>query len=144
MNLLRRLAVMLFAFLVSAAAAVPVVLLLSMLAGTMPVLDAQLLPYVFVAFVFVAVLAFLPAAAVIAVAEWKRIRHWLFFTAAGGLTALLLVFLLGFVQDLQWPTALNWVILTMGGLAAGFVYWLIAGRTSGVLRDVWPERRIAR
>jgi hypothetical protein len=134
-TLLRRLAVILFAFLVSAAAAIPVVLLLSIVAGNMPVLDAEVLPYLVIAFVFVAVLAFLPAAAVIGLAEWKRIRHWLFFTAAGGLTAQLLLFLLGFVQGLQWPTALNWVILTVGGLAAGFVYWLIAGKTSGELAD---------
>jgi hypothetical protein len=132
-TLLRRLAVILFAFLVSAAAAIPVVLLLSIVAGNMPVLDAEVLPYLVIAFVFVAVLAFLPAAAVIGIAEWKRIRHWLFFAAAGGLTA-----------GLQWPTALNWVILTVGGLAAGFVYWLIAGKTSGELADAWAKRGIAR
>jgi len=139
-KLLRRLAVILLAFLASAAAVVPVVLLLSVLAGSLPALDSELLSYIIVAFIMLAVLTFLPAAAVIAVAEWKRIRHWLFFTSAGGLTALLLLFLLGFVQGLQWPTAVNWAVLTIGGLAAGFVYWLVAGRASGKLADAWAAR----
>jgi hypothetical protein len=144
-RLLKRLAVIVAAFIASAASVVPVFLLFVVVFDDGPsVLHSETFAYAFVAFVLLVALTCLPAAAVIAVAEWRRIRHWFFFAAAGGLTAMLLLLLFGFVQGLHWPGAFLSASLVTSGLVAGLVYWLIAGRSSGALRDVWATRGIAR
>jgi hypothetical protein len=141
---------MLAAFVASAAAVVPVVLLL--IALTSPpgqaFFDPVMIEYAFVAFVLVAALTFFPALIVIAVAEWRRQRGWLYFAAAGGLTALALLTLVGFVPGLDHPGSASGPgffvsgFLIVGGLVAGIVYWLIAGRGSGALRDAWAARGV--
>ena len=151
MSLLRRLALMLAAFVASAAAVVPVVLLL--IALTSPpgqaFFDSVIIEYAFVAFVLVAVLTFFPTLIVVAVAEWKRQQGWLYFTAAGGLIALALLTLLGFAPGLDHPGSAVGPglfisgFLVVGGVVAGLVYWLIAGRSSGALRDAWAGREAA-
>jgi hypothetical protein len=143
---------MLAAFVASAAAVVPVVLLLIALTSPpeQPFFDSVIAEYAFVAFVLVAALTFFPAVLVVAVAEWKRQRGWLYFTAAGGLIALALLALLGFMPGLDHPGSpfgpglFISGFLVVGGFVAGIVYWLIAGRTSGELRDAWATRGIAR
>jgi hypothetical protein len=142
---------MLAAFVASAAAVVPVVLLLIALTSPpeQPFFDSVIVEYAFVAFVLVAVLTFFPALVVVAVAEWKRQRGWLYFTGAGGLMALALLVLLGFVPGLDHPGSASGpglfvsAFLVVGGLVAGVVYWLIAGRSSGALRDAWAARGAA-
>ena len=102
--------------------------------------------YAFIAFVLVAVLTFFPALLVVAVAEWKRQAGWLYFTVAGGLIAVALLTLLGFMPGLEPPGSASGprlfvsAFLVVGGLVAGLVYWLIAGRSSGALRDAWTAR----
>lgn len=130
---------MLSAFVASAAAVVPIAILLSFF-----LIGSVNIEYIIVAFVLVLVLAFIPGVLVIAVAEWKRIRGWLYFAVAGGLTAILLLALLGVPafrsdSDSIYASA----FLLVGGLVAGFVYWLIAGKTSGALRDAWAARGVA-
>ena len=152
MTLVRRLALMLVAFVASAAAVVPVVLLLIALTSPpeQPLFDSVIVEYAFVASMLVAVLTFFPALLVVAVAEWKRQRGWLYFTAAGGLIALALLALLGFMPGLDHPGSTFGPglfisgFLVVGGFVAGIVYWLIAGRKSGALCDAWATRGIAR
>lgn len=63
---------------------------------------------------------------------------------------LALLTLLGFMPGLDHPGSAFGPglfisgFLVVGGFVAGIVYWLIAGRKSGELRDVWAERGIAR
>ena len=151
MTLLGRLALMLAAFVASAAAVVPVVILLmALIDPSPPVFDRLMLEYAVIAFALLLVLTFFPALLVIALAEWKRIRRWRYFTVAGGLIALLLLVLLGFMPGPSrhgaeaWPSLVLSGFLFVGGLIAGTVYWSIAGRTSGTLRDAWAARGIAR
>ena len=151
MRLLKRLALMLAAFVASAAAVVPIVILLMALTDpSQPVFEWVLLEYAAIAFGLLLVLTFFPALLVIALAEWKRIRRWRYFTVAGGLIALLLLVLLGFMPGPSrhgaeaWPSLVLSGFLFAGGLIAGTVYWSIAGRTSGALRDAWTARSVAR
>lgn len=139
---------MLVAFVASAAAVVPVVLLLIALTGPpgQAFVDPVMMRYAFVAFVLVAVLTFFPALIIVSLAEWKRQRGWLYFTVAGGLIAVALMTLLGFLPGLDHPGSASGpglfvsAFLLVGGVVAGLVYWLIAGRTSGALRDAWAQR----
>ena len=151
MTLVKRLALMLAAFVASAAAVVPVVILLmALIDPSPPVFDRLMLEYAVIAFALLLVLTFFPALLVIALAEWKLIRRWRYFTVAGGLIALLLLVLLGFMPGPNrhgaeaWPSLVLSGFLFAGGLVAGTVYWSIAGRTSGMLRDAWAARGIAR
>ena len=152
MTLTRRLALMLVAFVASAAAVVPVVLLLIALTSPpgQPFFDSVIIEYAFIAFVLVVVLTFFPALLVIVVAEWKRIQGWIYFTAAGGMIALALLILLGFLPGLDHPGSAFGPglfisgLLVIGGFVAGIVYWLIAGRTSGAVHAAWAARGVAR
>ncbi len=137
-----RLAVMLAAFLASAAAVVPIVFLMTAFVMGTPVFDPLMLDYLFVAFVLVNVLALGPASMAVAVAEWKRIRASLYFVLAGGLIALALTAAFGFApgSDAEGVGLYIGASLTAAGLVAGFVYWWIAGRHAGALRDAWTER----
>jgi hypothetical protein len=147
--IIRRLALVLLAFVASAAAVLPVVILLmALIDPSPPVFDGLMLEYAVIAFVLLLVLTFFPALLVIAVAEWKRIRHWRYFTVAGGLIALLLLTSLGFMpgpnrHDAEaWPGLVLSGFLFVGGLLAGFVYWSFAGKASGALRDAWAARSL--
>lgn len=141
--MLRRLALMLAAFLAGAAAVVPIVILMIALVLGGPVLDPLMLEYAAVAFVILTVLTFVPAVLVVAVAEWKRIRDWRYFVAAGGLIALVLTAAFGFAPNSGGDGGALYVgaFLFVGGLVAGFIYWAIAGRHAGALRDARAARR---
>lgn len=73
--------------------------------------------------------ALLPAAVLIIVAELARLRGVIFHVAAGGGIAFLL-WTLGAPGEASGVRPGSAVALSAGFLA-GFVYWLIAGRTSG-------------
>ena len=88
-------------------------------------------------FFFIALLALLPAIAVIAVAEAFRLRSVLFYAAAGGLLAFALGHGLGFTSvppDLALAPLVE--AFAASGIVAGLAYWLIAGRDAGR----WCER----
>ena len=103
--------------------------------GTNPQRGAIWGLFVFMA-VIIAVLTALPALAVIIYAERTGRRSLLFYGLACGGTALILgaAVARGVVTD----TA----IITLGGLAAGLVYWALAGRKAGTARrrrSAWPR-----
>lgn len=145
MTLLWRLAVMFVGYLASAAVIVPLGIVIFALAhGDHPTVAAMLVGYALAAFVLLLVLTFAPVFLIIAIAEWKRIRDWRYFTLAGGLTALLLLAALGILPISGGGNPVLSIVSLVGGLAGGFVYWVIAGRTSGALREAWSAGKIMR
>ncbi len=72
--------------------------------------------------------AFLPAAAIVVLGEGLRRRDWLFYAIAGGIAALLMVTWRGGETGLL-PAA------AAAGLAGGWTYWLIAGRSAALWRQ---------
>ena len=92
---------------------------------------------------FVSYYAFVPAVVLIALAELRPFRSWLYFGLAGGVTALsaLVLHEMLRVADLagtrSQPLALDAESLAgaLGaGMAAGIAYWLVAGRGAGKWR----------
>ena len=89
---------------------------------------------------FVAAFSFAPAAVVILVAESFSLRSVLVHAAAGGAIGLFCGYTLGFVEyapqfRIDTPFGTNFELMAAAGIAAGLVYWLIAGRTSGNWRS---------
>jgi hypothetical protein len=89
---------------------------------------------------FVAAFSFAPAAVVILIAESFRLRSVLMHAAAGGAIGLFCSYTLGFVEyaprfRIDTPFGTNFELMAAAGIAAGLVYWLIAGRTSGNWRE---------
>jgi hypothetical protein len=82
----------------------------------------------------------LPAMLVIALAEGFRIRSPLFYAAAGGAGLVGLYYGLGLAERGPGGGVLvgrDLEIMAGAGIAAGFVYWAIAGRKAGA----WREQR---
>ncbi len=73
---------------------------------------------------------FVPAFAGVVVAEAFAIRSWMFHAGNGAVCALLGWTLTRDLQD-QHHFFSNPTILVAAGIAAGFVYWLVAGWTAG-------------
>jgi hypothetical protein len=91
-------------------------------------------------FFFISVLSLLPAMIVIALAEAFRLRSVLFYAAAGGLEALALCYSFGFTyRPSDGAISPFMQAFAASGIAAGLVYWLIAGRNAGR----WCERQSA-
>lgn len=144
MRLVRPLALVLAAFLAGALAVFPTFFALgALMERRWPAVDADMIVYLAVAYVLLLALCCVPVAGVVALAEWRRIRHWAYFALAGGLTAIVLIVLLGFLPQFG-VTAVDTkiaVLLVAGGLAAGLTYWAIAGRRAGALLDAWNTER---
>jgi hypothetical protein len=88
---------------------------------------------------FVAAFAFAPAVVVILVAESFAFRSVLLYALAGAAIGLVCGYTLGFVAQAPRfqtgaPFGTNFELLGAAGIAAGLVYWLVAGRTAGPWR----------
>jgi hypothetical protein len=139
MQLIVRFFVTLFAYWVATLAAAAV-----MVFGAAPVLPAaDDLPYltifIFTVSAFVAAFAFIPAIVAILVTETFGLRSVLIYALAGGLIGLFCGYSLGFIGplprfDFDMPLGTNFELLVAAGIAAGLVYWLIAGRSAGLWR----------
>ena len=80
----------------------------------------------------------LPAMLLIALCEGLRIRSSLFYAASGGLGLVALYYGLGLAErDVVAGRDLE--IMAGAGIAAGFVYWMIAGRKAGCWREEAPS-----
>jgi hypothetical protein len=140
MQLVFRFFVTLFGFWIATVAAAAVMVL-----GAAPELpradDFPLLTvFVFTVSAFVAAFSFVPAIIAILVTETFGLRSVLIYALAGGLIGLFCGYSLGFVGplprfDFDMPLGTNFELLTAAGIAAGLVYWLIAGRSAGLWRD---------
>ncbi len=94
----------------------------------------------FVVFPFVAMLAFVPAAAAILIAEIFRIRSWIYYSIVGGVAAFLAVSSGEmYERTVEEPYVELSLFLLVPGLVAGLVYWLIAGRGAGKAYQAIPD-----
>jgi hypothetical protein len=139
MSIVARLLVMFFAYVLACVAAAAV-FTFGMLALDSDNLSSVGLPppaglvIVVVVAAIIGVIAALPAALIVVIAEAFGWRSVLFYAALGGALALILSFGLEvpkkidqsdtfFLRELQ--------LLAASGIAGGFVYWLFAGRRAG-------------
>jgi hypothetical protein len=96
-------------------------------------------------FIFISGFALLPALVIVAITEAFYIRSALAYAVGGGLVGLACY--LGLVpfnpDSLQFEGIVrrHLEIMTGAGIVAGFVYWLIAGRTAGAWRHPPPPLR---
>lgn len=81
---------------------------------------------------FVSAIAFVPAIIVILIAETLSLRSLFFYALAGGAGGLLHG--LTFPAAAATPLDRTVQITVAAGVAAGLVYWLVAGRTAGLWR----------
>lgn len=80
----------------------------------------------------VSALTILPAILLIVVGEVARLRSAMYYVLGGGF-ALAIIPLLANVQAggaVQMPASTLWQVFATAGFTAGFVYWLIAGRSA--------------
>jgi hypothetical protein len=85
---------------------------------------------------FVAAFSFVPAVVAILVTETFALRSVILYAIAGGLIGLFCGYTLGFVEPMpnfrfDQPLRTNFELLAAAGIAGGFVYWLVAGRSAG-------------
>ena len=83
-----------------------------------------------------AIFSALFALVAVVIAEWRKVRAWTYYAVAA-----IIIALLGFAaQWLAEPTGQNWSVVNSHyplvaflttGFAAGFVYWMVAGRHAG-------------
>lgn len=73
-----------------------------------------------------------PALLVVLIGEIARIRSVYFYVVAGGLAAVSVpvVARLTALGPADVPAVAVWQVFAVGGFIAGFVYWLLAGRTA--------------
>ena len=114
------------------------ILFLSMLDGEQDVFfGMSVLFTVALGTLVIALRAFLPTMAVIVLAEKFRLRQWYVFTLAGALASLCSA--VG-IYSLRLVTSggmspLTLALMMVAGAVAGFVYRLVAGRSSGIGPD---------
>jgi hypothetical protein len=73
-----------------------------------------------------------------AIAEWRSIRNWIFYAAAGIAIAMAGFLALYLNSAAGQPAFADIYALTAfltAGIAGGFVYWLVAGRLAGCPAD---------
>ena len=96
--------------------------------------------------IFISFFAFLPTLIVIAVGESLGIRTAIYYAVAGAAVAAFT-----YMSSTGWNTLALTVdgfarreleVMTGAGIAAGFIYWTIAGRNAGVWREP-PQARDA-
>lgn len=86
----------------------------------------------------VGTVAFLPSVIAILLTEVFGWRWLVVHALAGAAIGLFSASSLGFIEwrpDIELPRIDNTELMAAAGIAAGFVYWLIAGRRAGVWRD---------
>lgn len=132
MRILRRLARILLAYLVSAFTASVAMALLTRFYNTSIWPDdiPEAIKIIFMMAYVIAVFAAVPALLVIVPAEVWRLRHWFIHTASGALVALIAFSV--FIRGSTWlEVDGDTPVLIGSGLAAGLAYWAIAGRHAG-------------
>jgi hypothetical protein len=88
--------------------------------------------------------AVIPSAVVVLWAEASGRRDWPFYVGTGFLVGIITGGgLATYLSDSAAAIAFSAVVAMPAGMLGGAVYWLIAGKTSGALRDAWAARGIA-
>ena len=89
--------------------------------------------------------AFIPAMLLISLAEGFRLRSFVFYSMAGAVTALLLDSGTGGGSGTalpQLPLGHDREVLLASGIAAGLIYWALAGRNAGTWRRRHRQTRL--
>ena len=89
--------------------------------------------------------AFIPAMLLIFLAEGFRLRSFVFYSIAGAVTALLLASGTGGGSGTalpQVPLGHDHEVLLASGIAAGLIYWALAGRNAGTWRRRHRQTRL--
>jgi hypothetical protein len=99
--------------------------------GAEPDVAAALLDLLTEGILLASALTIVPALVVVVVGEVARIRSLMYYLVGGG-AALVAVPLLARFGEASpgLPATAWWHVFATAGFAAGFVYWLIAGRTA--------------
>jgi hypothetical protein len=87
----------------------------------------------------VGVVAFVPSVIAILLTEAFGWRWLVLYALAGAAIGLFSASSAGFIEwrpDIELPRMANTELMAAAGIAAGFVYWLIAGRRAGAWRDI--------
>jgi hypothetical protein len=141
MQVIVRFFVTLFAFWLASLAAAAV-LVIGAAAPEFPARESMplLTIFIFTVSAFVATFAFVPAVVAILIAETFALRSVIFHAVAGGAIGLFCGYMLGFIEPMpqfqfDMPLKTNFELLAAAGIAAGFVYWLVAGRNAGFWRE---------
>jgi hypothetical protein len=151
MRLVGRILWVLLAFMIASTAAALVVTIGSLQPasadpGSGMVMDEAVSLIVGVSAVWIAAMTLIPAALLIAIAEGFRLRSFVFYALAGAAIACYCGLGGGFAGELAFDHTSE--LLAASGIAAGLIYWLLAGRRAGAWReapapvhlDVQPER----
>jgi hypothetical protein len=147
MRLVGRIVWVLLAFIIASTAAAMVVTIGSLRPGSTDpgagmVMDEAVSLIVGVSAVWIATMTLIPAALLIAIAEGFRLRSFAFYALAGAAIACYCGLGGGFAVAFDHTSEL----LAASGIAAGLIYWLLAGRRAGAWReapvhlDAQPER----
>lgn len=140
MAVIGRIVVVLFAFMVASLAAGAVMTIGYLLPGWTEATDSPVLFHSiaivtsFTTFV-IAGYMLLPAMLVVTIAEGFRLRSMLFYAIMGGTAGLMSWYGVG--PEVQEPSGIRLAlpreaeIVAAAGIAAGFVYWALAGRNAG-------------
>lgn len=83
---------------------------------------------------FIGATALVPAGLAIVLAETRRLTGLVYHILAGGITALAILVGTWIPAPGERGLPADWNLFLAAGFAGGFVYWLIAGRTSGAWR----------
>jgi hypothetical protein len=149
MRLVGRIVWVLLAFIIASTAAAMVVTIGSLRPGSTDpgagmVMDEAVSLIVGVSAMWIATMTLIPAALLIAIAEGFRLRSFAFYALAGAAIAYYCGLGGGFAGEVAFDHTSE--LLAASGIAAGLIYWLLAGRRAGAWReapvhfDAQPER----
>lgn len=143
MRLLGRILWVLFAFGIASTAAALVVTAGSLQpqsADPGVMMDEAVGLIVGVSAVFIAAVTLIPAALLIALAEGFRLRSSVFYALAGAAIACYGGLSRGFADELGFDRTSE--LLAASGIAAGLIYWVLAGRRAGAWREAPAAGRL--
>ena len=98
-----------------------------------PVGRESLAEYIAIAAYLAALLCSVPALVVVAISEFVPLSNWPFYTVSGaaiGVAILVVLFGPGFYG----ADVVTFLVGLATGAVAGFIYWLIAGRSAGAFK----------
>lgn len=144
MSVLVRFFVVLFAYWIATIAAGAVLVLGAVSPGlSTPPAGSEEWPViwflVFATSIFLGAVAFLPSIIAILLTEAFGWRWLVLYAVAGAAIGLFCASSMGFIEwrpDVELPRMENTELIAAAGIAAGFVYWLIAGRRAGAWREL--------
>jgi hypothetical protein len=140
-SIVRRAVMVAFAFAVAVTVAVVTLFTLAIVLGVQAITEPPALHTdeatallnhfvnaVFFVYVLAQALSILPAVILMVIGELAKIRSWIYYIPAGGIACAVMPLLpIEHSEDFAF-SAPHYAVLAVAGFAAGWMYWLIAGR----------------